>query len=273
VPACVYEDVSVSRPENISYGGEQLLTRPEWNKRRLWGVLITILALASIDAWLFESRASATIPGEVWLMPSAYASGGNVTDFGVHYDDSAGGAAYDYSPAGDNNAWLRGELIGNSNTFRYMYWNQSACRVRARMQVWDTGTSSWLNIYDYDVDILHLDHMPTSTQYTQTFAANGDWFYKVVGLVGDACGTDRAHSHLEVTPSSVVTISSKSNNTCWEDGSYCAIGTVRKDAGTTCPPSTYSGTDAHKSGPVTTYRCEEWSSQSFSDGTSAFVFS
>ena len=195
-----------------------------------------------------------------------------MTAYGVHYDDNPSGAAYDYPQADGSSAWLRGELIGNSNTSRYMYWNESSCRVRARMQVWDTGTSVWIDIYDYDVDVLHLANMPASTSYTQTFAANGDWFYKTVGTLAQ-CGTTQYHSHLEVTPSAVVSISAKTNNTCWEDGSYCSIGTVRKDSGTgNCPPGTSSGTDAHKSGSVTRYKCETWSSQSFSDGTSAFVF-
>jgi len=229
--------------------------------------LLTVLAIVE---WLGQSDPAGATGTTIEMMPSRYNSGGNVTDYGVHYDDNPGGAAYDYSGSSGTDAWLRGEAVQNlSNTTRYMYWNESSCRVRGRLEKYVSG--SWTDYYDWDVDILHLSNMPTSTQYTQTISTSGDWFDEIVGKDA-ACGTSQYHSHLEMTPSSVLSIAFKLANTCWSNGSDCNIGNVKQDDGTTtCPPGAPNNNSVATSGNITRYICETWSAKSYSDQAASFL--
>ncbi len=126
------------------------------------------------------------------------------------------------------------------------------------------------------LDILHLENRPSSSQVTQTFANANDWFYKEVGTEGD-CGTEDLHSHLGMILSSVVVKTSKSNDTCWANGSECNVmggASVKKHLDTsTCPPGTWSGTAINKSGGAAPdpYRCQTWSAQSRSVDTPTFA--
>lgn len=152
------------------------------------------------------------LSGAFSVMPSAYVGGGNVTHGGLHFDDGSR-AAYDFSHS--DSAWLRGTVTTTlNNVKRYQYWNEGSCLMRARLQLYDPWTAQWYDDYSADVHILHLNSMPAGTSYSQNFQLAYYWFYKVLGTAS-TCGAYAAHSHLAMTLSSMVSKTSKSNDTCW----------------------------------------------------------
>lgn len=224
---------------------------------------------------------ASALSGAFSVMPSAYVGGGNVTHGGLHFDDGSR-AAYDFSHSDD--AWLRGTVTTTlNNVKRYQYWNEGSCRMRARLQLYDPWTAQWYDDYSADVDILHLNSMPSGTNYSQNFQLTYDWFYKVLGTAS-TCGTYAAHSHLAMTLSSIVSKTSKSNDTCWANGTECNVmggASVRVHANNLPPPDgdgalckgRWAGGYATNlsGGVLDPYQCQEWSYTTMSDQAAVFT--
>jgi hypothetical protein len=245
-------------------------------KVKAQSIAASLFALVII-AGLRAQPSDALSPGSIDIMPAKYASGGNVVDYGLHYDDGRTGA-YDHGFSEPSAAWLRG-MVSSAMPYvtRYAYWRELSIPylVRARMQVMDPFyPHSFLWVYDRDVEILHLGSMPSSVSYTQNVQNPGEWLYATVG-VSCYCGTTELHAHLGVYTSSIATVRPKADDTCWANGSECnAMGGVWVKAhlnGSTCPPGTWSGTAWNRSGGVLQpYLCQTWSERWRTDGTPVF---
>ncbi len=229
----------------------------------------------------------AASPWIVQIMPSNAAGGSQA---GLHFNDG-GRAARDF--AHSNSAWIRGWLLtpGSHNyIYRFQYWNEGSCRMRARLQVYQGGV--WENNYDVTVDILHLTDMPAGSQLTQEVDTAGEWFYKTVGTAS-TCGTSGAHSHLAAFLSYYMTYSNGgSNDTCWANGMECYnvfYPNPRKHHNNSYPPyaecpgywdgvsyATTGSPDYMRSGGVgtspnyTPYACQTWSAMSWGSDSSVF---
>lgn len=232
------------------------------------------LALVIFGIGRLSGDASALTGTTIDIKPSIHCGGGNVADYGLHYDESGAPAfgAYDFSGCGagvGTNAWPGAQAqIDQIFPARYMYWTESACSVKGRLQRYVSG--SWTDYYDWDVRVLHLANMPQYTSYTQQVTYNGDWLYVVVGTLAN-CATSQPHAHLSAYLNSSFIVTSKSDDTCWTDSSQCSIGTVKKhDIYSTCPPGSWNTTGTGRSGTVSQYICETWSLRWRSDQTSVF---
>nr|MBA2706249.1 hypothetical protein [Gemmatimonadaceae bacterium] len=264
------------RPTTAGITGLKIPPASTMQGFRIGLFLLALFSAVAIVSWPAD-HADATGSLRIYVLPSAFAAGGNVTDFGVHFDDSPR-AAYDYGHSDD--AWLHGVLVDSMPlTTRYMYWAEGSCRVRARMQIYDPWAGQWFDDYDRDIDILHLTNRSGATNYTQNVVNNGEYFYKVVGTAS-TCGTSDAHSHLAMVLSSAVVKTTKSDDTCWAKGSECSVMggiLVKQHANNaTWPygicPGRWAGQYAtNKSGGVLDpYQCQSWSARSRSDGTYVF---
>ena len=232
-------------------------------------------------------RAYAASPWVVQVMPSNSAGGSQA---GLHFNDG-GRAARDF--AHGNSAWIRGWLLSpgsHSYTFRFQYWAEGSCRTRARLQRLDGGV--WYDDYNVTVDILHLNDLPSGSQYTQEVDTSGEWFYKTVGTAS-TCGTPGAHSHLAAVLSYYITYSNGvSSDTCWANGMECYnvfYPNPRKHFNNNYAPfaecpgywdgSTYASSgspDYKRSGGTGTspdyspYACQSWSAMSWGSDSSVY---
>lgn len=227
--------------------------------RFIYGRLALIAVFLLVAAWQWPQPARAS-GSTIDIMPAAWRSAGTVLDYGLHYDEAgyANRGAYDYSPSDSDYVWLRGRAAENLTLpTRYMYWKESSCLLRARLQRYVSELGDWVDWYQYDLHIRHLENMPQYVSYTSTIYYSGNWFYHVVGDFSD-CGLQTGqHAHLSAIPSQYVSVYSKSDDTCWDDNNYCDIGDVREHVDNSCPGGDWDGY-ASKSGDVDEYICATW---------------
>jgi hypothetical protein len=229
--------------------------------------LVAIFSAIVVLNWPSTSEASSGTLIDV--MPAAWYTRSvnvyEVLDYGVHYDEALflSRAAYDFSPSDGDKTFIRGMAVDNQAfAARYMFWRESQCLIRARLQRY--VFNQWVNYYEYDLHFIHSTYMHSGTQYTGSVSVAGWWFSRQIGVFS-SCGTQSGpHVHISAIPSQYVSVSPRSDNTCWDNYSYCNIGQVKgHQSGSVCPPGQWNGLYGTKSGtarPVSSseYFCAEW---------------
>jgi len=233
-----------------------------------------VLSLVALAYWPRGARAAF---GPLAIMPSISTSGGPLTEYGLHFDETAdpemGG--YDYSAAVGTAVWVRGTAWGDRvYPARYYYWQESSCEVYARLQQY--VQAAW---WDYPAADIHINHVIPTILYsgpTQTVQYTGDWWYVTVGTVSTPaqCPPNSGdHSHLSgrVTGSGALDVYAKSNDTCWTNGTQCgSVMPTSKRLFSTC--TTWSGMTTGKSGNYSQYYCATWQYETRTDQVPAFLY-
>lgn len=252
-------------------------------------VRFTLIAtFIAVAAWAWGPTTTRAAYGPLDIMPSIYDNGNPVSDFGLHFDESPSSTTtwggYDYSAAdtvwGTTNVWVRGEAAGDQfYATRMEYWQLNTCEEVVRLERYEdvSGTWQWYEVWQDTFHLIHIAPTDPYLDYTTSVQYAGDWYDVVVGKTNNCSITKGAHSHLSTdmaqTPT-YVQILSKSNTTCWSDGTQCntymPTGSYRKFS--SCSAS--SGTDSHKSGTVFSpdeYECEIWSGVARTSETPGFI--